>query len=111
MMSNTPRVFVGTTTFLIAGMTSGTDVQTVTAAINGFPGVRVMGANPLAGLVTVTPERPVNRTDPPAASIQAGCTVLASHPATLDVSWASPAGRHQDRPRCSGQERSAQRSP
>jgi len=47
------------------------------AAINGFPGVRVVGAVQLAGLVTVTPERPVNRTDPPAASIQAGCTVLA----------------------------------
>jgi hypothetical protein len=30
MMSNTPRVFVGTTTFLIAGMTSVTDLQTVT---------------------------------------------------------------------------------
>jgi len=47
------------------------------AAINRFPGVRVVGVDPLAGLVTVTPERPVNRTDPPAASIQAGCTVLA----------------------------------
>ena len=59
MMSNTPRVFVGTTTFLIAGMTSGTDLQTVTAAINGFPGVRVVVADQLAGLVTVTAERPV----------------------------------------------------
>ena len=57
MMSNTPRVFVGTTTFLIAGMTSGTDLEAVTAAINGFPGVRVVGAVPLAGLVTATPER------------------------------------------------------
>ena len=27
MMSNTPRVFVGTTTFLIAGMTSRIDLQ------------------------------------------------------------------------------------
>ena len=45
MMSNTPRVFVGTTTFLIAGMTSRIDLQTVTAAINGFPGVRVVAAD------------------------------------------------------------------
>ena len=50
MMSNTPRVFVGTTTFLIAGTTSGTDLQTVTAAINGFPGVRVVVADQVAGL-------------------------------------------------------------
>ena len=77
MMSNTPRVFVGTTTFLIAGMTSRTDLQTVTAAINGFPGIRVVAADQLAGLVTVTAERPVNRTDLTAAIIQAGYTVLA----------------------------------
>ncbi len=77
MMSDTPRVFVGTTTFLIAGMTSRTDLQTVTAAINGFPGVRVVVADQLAGLVTVAAERPVNRTDLTAAIIQAGYTVLA----------------------------------
>ena len=76
MMSNTPRVFVGTTTFLIAGMTSRTDLQTVTAAINGFPGILV-GADQLAGLVTVTAERPVNRTDLTAAINQVGYTVLA----------------------------------
>jgi len=77
---------------------TGTLTVSRDAAINGFPGVRVMGANPLAGLVTVTPERPVNRTDLTAASIQAGYTVLAWHPATLDVSWPSQAGGHQDRP-------------
>ena len=77
MMSNTPRVFVGTTTFLIAGMTSGTDLQTVTAAINGFSGVRVVLADQVAGLLTVTAERPVNRADLTAAIIQAGYTVLA----------------------------------
>jgi len=77
MMSNTPRVFVGTTTFLIAGITSRTDLQTVTAAINGFPGVRVVVADQLAGLLTVTAGRPVNRADLTAAIIQAGYTVLA----------------------------------
>jgi copper chaperone len=76
MMSNTPRVFVGTTAFLITGMTSGTDLQTVTEAINGFPGVRVVVADQVAGLVTVTAERPVNRTDLTVAIIQAGYTVL-----------------------------------
>jgi hypothetical protein len=77
MMSNTPRVFVGTTTFLIAGMTSGTDLQTVTAAINGLPWVRVVVADQVAGLVMVTAERPVNRTDLTAVIIQAGYTMLA----------------------------------
>jgi copper chaperone CopZ len=77
MMSNTPRVFVGTTTFLIAGMSSHTDLRTVTAAINGFPGVRVVVADQLPGLVTVAAERPVNRTDLTAAIIEAGYTVLA----------------------------------
>jgi copper chaperone CopZ len=77
MMSNTPRVFVGTTTFLIAGLTSGIDLQTVTAAINGFPGVRVVVADQVAGLLTVTADRPVNRTEVTAAIIRAGYTVLA----------------------------------
>jgi len=77
MMSNTPRVFVGTTTFLIAGMTSRVDLQTVTAAIDCFPGVRVVTAQESAGLVTVTADRPVNRTDLAAAIIRAGYTVLA----------------------------------
>jgi copper chaperone len=77
MMSNTPRVFVGTTTFLIAGITSRAELQTVTAAINGFPGVRVVVADQVAGLLTVTAERPVNRADLTAAIIQAGYTVLA----------------------------------
>lgn len=77
MMSNTPRVFVGTTTFLIAGMTSHADLQTVTTAINGFPGVRVVAADQLAGLLTVTADRPVNRADLTAAIIQVGYSVLA----------------------------------
>ena len=76
MMSNTPRVFVGTTTFLIARMTSGTDLQTVTAAINRFPEVRVVVADQVTGLITVTAERPVNRTDLTAAIIRAGYIVL-----------------------------------
>ena len=77
MMSDTPRVFVGTTAFLIAGLTSGADLQTVIAAINGFPGVRVVAADHLAGLLTVTAERPVNRTEVTAAIVQAGYSVLA----------------------------------
>ena len=75
MMSNTPRVFVGTTTFLIAGITSGATLQTVVAAINEFPGARVVAADQ-PGLVTVTADLPVNRADLAAAIARAGCTVV-----------------------------------
>ena len=77
MMSNTPRVFVGATTLLIAGMTSDAAVQTVTARMNGFPGVRVIAADRVTGLITVSADRPVNRSDLTAAITQAGYTVLA----------------------------------
>jgi copper chaperone CopZ len=68
--------FRGTTTFLLAGMTSSTDRHAVTTAINRFPGVRVVLADQVAGLVTVNADRPVNRADLTAAITQAGCTVL-----------------------------------
>ena len=76
MMSNTPRVFVGTTTFLLAGLTSPIDLRTATSAIQGFPGVRVVSSDHLAGLITVTAERPVDRTDLTAAISAAGFVVL-----------------------------------
>ncbi len=78
MMSNTPRVFVGTTTFLIAGITGiacGANLQSVIAAINEFPGVRGVAADQ-AGLGTVTADLPVNRSDLAAAIVGAGCTVV-----------------------------------
>jgi len=77
MMSNTPRVFVGATTLLIAGMASDAALQTVTAAMNDFPGVRVIAADRITGLVTLSADRPVNRSDLTAAITQAGYTVLA----------------------------------
>jgi hypothetical protein len=77
MMSNTPRVFVGATTMLIAGMTSDAALQTVTAAMNDFPGVRVIAADRITGLVTLNADRPVNRSDLTAAITQIGYAVLA----------------------------------
>ena len=70
MMSNTPRVFVGATTLLIAGLTSDAALQTVTAAMNDFPGVRVIAADRITGLVTLSDDRPVNRSDLTAAITQ-----------------------------------------
>ena len=64
MMSNTPRVFVGTITFLVAGLTSSVDRQIATSAIHGFPVVRVVSMDEIAGLITVTAERPVDRGRP-----------------------------------------------
>ena len=75
MMSSTPRVFVGSTTFLITGLTSRIDLQTVTAVIGNFRGVRVVAADQ-NGLVTVIVDRPVDRSDLTAAIIRAGYGVL-----------------------------------
>jgi hypothetical protein len=75
MMSSTPRVFVGSTTFLITGLTSRIDLQTVTAVIGNFRGVRVVAADH-NGLVTVIVDRPVDRSDLTAAIIRAGYGVL-----------------------------------
>ena len=62
---------------LVAGMTSDGALQTVTAAMNDFPGVRVIAADRTTGLVTLSADRPVNRADLTAAITQAGYTVLA----------------------------------
>ena len=77
MMSNTPRVFVGATTLLIAGMTNEAALHTVAAALMDFPGVRVIAADRITGLLTLSADRPVNRCDLTAAITQAGYTVLA----------------------------------
>jgi copper chaperone CopZ len=77
MMSNTPRVFVGTTTFVILGMTSDACVRKVNAAVISYAGVRVVDADLLTGLVTVTADQPVNRANLAAALLRAGYTVLA----------------------------------
>src|SRR6478609_11178263 len=57
VMSNTPRVFVGATTLLMAGMTSAAALQTVTAAMNNSPGVRVIATDRITGLVTLSAAR------------------------------------------------------
>jgi len=49
----------------------------VTAAVSGFAGVRAIEADLIAGLVTVTADRPTNRADLAAAIGQAGYRVLA----------------------------------
>ena len=77
MMSNTPRVFVGTTTLLIAGMTTDAALHTVAAAMKDFPGVRVIAADRITGLLTLSADRPVNRSDLTAAITLAGYPVLA----------------------------------
>ena len=45
--------------------------------MNDFPGVRVIAADRITGLVTLSADRPVNRSDLTAAITQAGYSVLA----------------------------------
>lgn len=77
MMSNTPRVFVGTTTFLLRGMTSDACLGTVSRSITQFAGVRIVNADLIGGLVTVTADQPVDRANIVAAITLAGYAVLA----------------------------------
>ncbi len=77
MMSNTPRVFVGTTTFLLQGMTSDACLRTVSTSITQFAGVRIVDADLVGGIVTITADQPVDRADILAAITLSGYTVLA----------------------------------
>jgi hypothetical protein len=77
MMSNTPRMFVGSTTFAVTGPASGAFPVAVRSALHGFPGVRVIDVDRAGGLLTVTTDHPVDRAELAAAISRAGCTVLA----------------------------------
>ena len=72
-MSNTPRTFVGTTTFRIEGMSCGHCVRAVTSEISEVDGVRDVSVDLASGLATVTAARPVDRADVASAVEEAGC--------------------------------------
>jgi hypothetical protein len=61
MTSNTPRVFVGAPTLLIAGIDVGRRAATVTAAMNNSAAVRVTAEDRITGLVALSAAGPVNR--------------------------------------------------
>ena len=65
MMSNTPRTFVGTTTFQVTGMTCEHCRRAVKQEIGLVPGVERVDVDLASGTVTVHADRPVDaRTSP-----------------------------------------------
>lgn len=67
MLNNTPRTFVGATTFHVDGMTCRRCHDAVAVAIGRLPGVVEVRIDEATGTVTVTAQTPVDRVDVAAA--------------------------------------------
>ncbi len=74
MMRQTPRTFVGVTTFQVVGMTGPDHAREVAAAVSRLPGA-VVSADPGTGRVVVTAERPLDRADVVAALEDCGLSL------------------------------------
>lgn len=74
MMRDTPRTFVGTTSFQVVGMTDQDCADAVTAAVASLPGITGVSADPGARCVVVTTDRPLDRGDVVAVIERAGFT-------------------------------------
>ena len=75
MLSDTPRTFVGSTTFTVAGMSCAHCQHTVTGAISSVLGVESVAVDLASGTVTVSVCRAVDRADIVAAGERAGYAV------------------------------------
>lgn len=76
MLESTPRIFIGATTFQIAGMTCEYRQHAVTEQISRIPGVPGVSVHLATCTVTVTAARPVDRADIAHAVDEAGCTLI-----------------------------------
>jgi copper chaperone len=76
MLEDTPRTFVGATTFQVAGMTCGSCQRAVTEEISRIPGIQGVAVDLATGSVTVTATQPVDRTDVAHAVGVAGYTLI-----------------------------------
>jgi copper chaperone CopZ len=76
MLENTPRTFVGATTFQVAGMTCGHCQHAVTEEISRIPGIQGVAVDLASGSVTVTATQPVDRVDVAHAVGEAGYTLI-----------------------------------
>jgi len=76
MMSNTPRTFVSSTTFQVAGMTCEHCRRAVQQEIGRVPGVQRVDVDLATGTVTVFAHRPVDRADVAAAADEAGFALV-----------------------------------
>ncbi len=77
MLNATPRTFIGTTTFTVAGMTCGHCERAVVGAIASIDGVDAVVVDPASGSVTVTAATPIDRSDIAAAIDRAGHTLVS----------------------------------
>ncbi len=75
MMRDTPRTFVGTTSFRVGGMTGQDSADAMAAVIAGLPGIAGVSFDPGAGSVVITTDRPLERGDVAAALEGAGLTL------------------------------------
>lgn len=76
MLNQTPRTFIGTTTFQVTGMTCAHCQRAVAEEIGQIPGVTGVVVELVTGNVTVTAAEPVDRADVAAAVDEAGYTVI-----------------------------------
>ncbi|MCV2489795.1 copper-transporting ATPase [Geodermatophilus sp. YIM 151500] len=76
MLSDTPRTFVGTTSFRVTGPTNAPDRPAIVDRIRSVGGVREVRVDRATGTVTVTVDSPVDRADIAAALATAGYTLL-----------------------------------
>ena len=76
MLSDTPRTFVGSTTFAVAGMACAHCRRAVTEEISAVVGVESVTVDLATGLVSVATTSPVDRADIAAAVDEAGYRLL-----------------------------------
>ena len=76
MLENTPRTFIGATTFQVAGLTCDHCRRAVTEEISRIPGVHSIAVDLATGSVTVTVTQPVDRADIAHAVDEAGYTLI-----------------------------------
>jgi copper chaperone CopZ len=76
VLTDTPRTFIGSTTFTVTGMTCAHCQRAVTEEIAGVHGVESVTVDLATGTVTVTATQPVNRADIAAAVDEAGYALV-----------------------------------
>jgi copper chaperone CopZ len=75
MRNETPRTFVGTTTFRVAGLSCDRCELALIREVTGIDGVGTVTVDQASGVVTVTATTPVDRADITRAVQQAGFTL------------------------------------
>jgi copper chaperone CopZ len=76
MLTDTPRTFLGSTTFAVTGMTCAHCQRAVTEEISAVAGVESVDVDLATGTVTVTATEPVDRADIAAAVDEAGYVLV-----------------------------------